>query len=185
LSGLTDDIDESISLLRDGIRADPSNENTPYFLAMALQSRGADGDYSEAADLYRRTYFARGGFSYAAANALQLYALSGQADQAAAFETEVATYSGMDVFADEVSSPQFSQNLGQAMAVLETACRRYVIVIFGPETCATGIDTLVAATRSTNYLPERRAIVDVATEGMRMLTIAGGGYVRRTDRKRG
>jgi tetratricopeptide (TPR) repeat protein len=75
-------------------------------------------------------------------------------------------------FSDEVVSPQFAQDLDHAAAVLETACQTYVISIFGPETCANGIDTLVAATRSTNYAPARRPIVGVATEGMRMLTVS-------------
>jgi tetratricopeptide (TPR) repeat protein len=174
LASLSDDISQSISLLRDARRADPSNENTPYFLAMALQARGREGDYGEAADLYRRTYSAWSGY-YSAATALRLYSVSGQEERAADFRDEVARDSGMIDFAEEVVSPAFARNLGRAATVLETACQPDIIDIFGSETCASGIDTLVAATRLTNYLPERQSIADVATEGMRMLTVSGAG----------
>jgi tetratricopeptide (TPR) repeat protein len=90
LASLTDDISQSISLLRDARRADPSDKNTYYFLATALQSRGLEGDYSEAADLYREIYSDWGGFYYAAENALRLYTLSGQAARAAEFRCDQA-----------------------------------------------------------------------------------------------
>jgi tetratricopeptide (TPR) repeat protein len=96
---------------------------------------------------------------------------------------EVARDSGMVDFAAEVASPAFAQNLDRATLVFETACQNYIIAMFGPETCANGIDKLVAATRSTNYLPERRAVADVATEGMRMLTVSGAATAEEINER--
>jgi tetratricopeptide (TPR) repeat protein len=66
--------------------------------------------------------------------------------------------------------------------VPETACHSYIVPIFGPETCASGIENLVAATRATASQLQRRAIVDVAAKAMRRLTVAQG--LSEEDRSR-
>src|SRR5690606_37551818 len=78
-------------------------------------------------------------------------------------------------FAEEVISPRFAQNLEHAEVVLDTACATYIIDIFGPATCANGIDTLVTATRQTASIPARQSIADLAAGAMGRLNASGVG----------
>jgi tetratricopeptide (TPR) repeat protein len=170
----TEDISEAIRLTRLALQAEPDNEISMWALATWLARRAENGDRREAADMYRAAYVARGSRSwYWAANALGLYRSTGQTDQAEIFLDQVSRDSGMDGFDEEVVSSSFARDPERAAEVLETACHSYIIAMFGAETCANGIDTLVSATRSVVVPAERRRIVGAATEGMRMLTIAG------------
>lgn len=169
------DIAERISSLRNALRIEPGRRNTMVFLANALVDRGENRDLSEAADLYRSAYLASGDtplWTHARA-ALELYASIGEADRAAAFRDEISRDSGMAEFADEIASEGFAQDLERAAAVLETACNRYIVAIFGPGTCETGIDKLVQATRTIAVPAERRSIADVATVAMTELSVSG------------
>lgn len=180
----TEDASEVIRLTRMALQADPGNRNTMMGLARMLTRRGESGDHREAADMYRAAYIAGGSrFWYLAANASGLYDSTGQSDRAEVFRDQVKKDSGIDEFEVEVKSVSFAEDLERAAVVFDTACQRYVIAIFGSETCANGIDTLVAATRSIASPAERRAIVGVATEGMRMLTVAGDTFGDETRQR--
>lgn len=172
----TDDRDESIAMMRNAVSADPSNSITAFLFARFLLGRGQDDDYREAADAYRSAYLAqsRGGYYYAA-SALGLYAGTGQVEKADELRDQVARDSGINGFAEEVVSDEFFQDPERGTVVLETACHRYVIAIFGPETCLNGIDNLVEATRLPIALAERQSIVDVAIPALRGLASMGGG----------
>lgn len=176
MAGLTDDIDELISLVRNAVQADPSNANTRFGLAQSLRTRGRAADYAEAADLYREAYEADAPPKYySAANALRLYMMTGRTAQAETFRGQIARDTSMADFAEEVISPRFAQNLEHAEVVLDTACATYIIDIFGPATCANGIDTLVTATRQTASIPARQSIADLAAGAMGRLNASGVG----------
>ena len=173
LAGFAADDDETISLLRSAMAADPENTAAPYFLAGRLEARGENQDVLEAADLYRKTYSARGGFMSAAGNALRLYASIGQTEAHDTFRAQVAQDRGMDRYADDVRSADFAQDPERARDVLATACLVYVVAIFGSEVCADGIDSLAEASRTTSLETAREAVVDAAAEGIRLLRSAG------------
>ncbi len=185
LAGFSDDLDESIALLQEASRLDPENTAIPLILArwMEIKARATQraSDFGEAADMYRLAYATRGGWN-TASNALQLYELADDSEQAEQFRSEVASDSGMSEFAEEVTSAEFATSPDRAQAVLGTACHSWIVATFGPEPCASGIDSLVAATRATASQVQRRAIVDVAVEAIRRLTVAQG--LSEEDRSR-
>ena len=177
LSNLSDDLDDRIRYLLNASQADPGNGNIAYLLAGNLARRGQSDDYGKAAELYRVAYLAGVASSYSAANAMRLYLLAGQADEAVKLKSQVATSIGIADFAKQVASAQFAQDLKRAKGVLDTACGKYVIEIFGPETCISGIDRLVAATRSNSVPVLRQAAADVATDAMSRLNVSEIGTV--------
>ncbi len=164
--------------MRDAMRADPDDAYTPWSLARKLARRaGASGlseDYLEAADMFRTAYRMNEQSWYRAVNALRLYDVAGDTDEAERFRAEVASDSGMIDFADEVVADRFAHDLERAAEILGTACHSYIVPIFGSDTCAGGIDTLVEATRTVVSLAEREAIAEVAVEAMRRLMVADG-----------
>ncbi len=177
LAGLADDLDESIALLEEAWRLDPENTAMPSILARWMEIRARTtqlaSDFGAAADMYRLAYSTRGGWN-TASNALRMYELADDSEQAEQFRSEVASDSGMSEFAEEVTSAEFSVHLDRVEEVLGTACHSWIVAIFGPETCANGINTLVTAIRVTPFLSDRQAMVDVGAEAIRRLTVAEG-----------
>jgi tetratricopeptide (TPR) repeat protein len=174
------DIDTRISSLRNVVRIEPRGP-TISFLADALANRGEDGDVSEAADFYRTAYLDSGDppiWVYAQ-RAIGLYAASGFPEREAAFRDQVARDSGMDLFAEEVTSEDFADDLGRAETVLEIACDRIIAAIFGAATCEDGIESMVVATRSVADVARRQAIADITTQAMSELSVLGA-YTRVT-----
>jgi tetratricopeptide (TPR) repeat protein len=176
LANLADNGADKILFARRGMQAAPGDERAMRALAMILVSRGEVVDRREAAGLYLDAFAASGRpFSwYYAYRAIGIYEGIGLYEQASAAREMVERVSEVQRMSIDISSGRIAQDLSLAGEVLEVACDAYYIEISGSETCANAVDALATeASRLSVPLERRKAVVDVATEGIRLLGAAG------------
>ncbi len=168
-------------LLRAAVAADPEDVFVPELLAGRLSRRNEQASLAEAVEFMRHAYTLRTRRDpegtdlkrwHVGTSVVGLYNRSGQPDEAAEFREQLRRDSRMDALAEEVPLARFADDPQYAEQSLRTACWRYIVAMFGADTCRNGIDTLVRAVDSGAPDEHRLRLADVATEGMTDLVIA-------------
>lgn len=169
-----EDLDQRIALARSALQALPDHPTTLRLLAQSLVERGENSDLAEAAELYGKEHEIRRHDDWwmPAMNALQLFEATGQGSRAAEFKRQVAADSGMDEFIDEVTRSSFGDDTARAALVLDTACQRHIMAIFGHETCEQGIRALIPISRVANSIEHRVATAELVIDAMLQLRFA-------------
>ncbi len=175
LANLAETHDERLGFLQSAVRADPDDMSLPELLAMHLSQRTDDASFAEAAEHMRRAYTLRARRDpdgtdlkrwHVGASVVGYYTRSEQPDKAAEFLEQLRRDSRMDVLAEDVLSVRFANDSRHAEQALRTACSRYIVGLFGADTCMNGITTLVDAVDTAAPDEHHLRLASVATEGM-------------------